>query len=57
MNKDYIFGFLVMFVVMILTKDLNILDSWIMTQIVKLLLGLIALIIASIIFKKIFSKK
>ncbi|MFP5110683.1 hypothetical protein ACSU6B_28850 [Neobacillus sp. C211] len=57
MNKDYIFGFLVMFVVMILTKDLNILDSWIMTQIVKLLLGFIALIIASVIFKKIFSKK
>ncbi|MFD0824553.1 hypothetical protein ACT8ZR_02650 [Neobacillus sp. M.A.Huq-85] len=57
MNKEYIFGFLVMFVVMILTKDLNILDSWIMTQIVKLLLGFIALIIASVIFKKIFSKK
>jgi hypothetical protein len=57
LNKDYIFGFLVMFVVMILTKDLNILDSWIMTQIVKLLLGFIALIIASVIFKKIFSKK
>ncbi|MBI0579968.1 hypothetical protein IEC97_21645 [Neobacillus cucumis] len=56
MNKDYIFGFLVMFVVMILTKDLNILDSWIITQIVKLLLGFIALIIASVIFKKIFSK-
>lgn len=48
LNKDYIFGFLVMYIVMIFTKNLNILNNWGLTLVVQLILGFIVLIFASV---------
>ncbi|WP_157842240.1 hypothetical protein [Priestia megaterium] len=56
MKKDYIFGVIVMLVVLKLTDDLNILDNWFITHLVRLILGFVVLIIASMILKKVLSK-
>lgn len=56
MKKDYIVGFLVMLVVLKLTDNLNILDNWFITHLVRLILGFVVLFIASMILKKAFQK-
>ncbi|MBU3570038.1 hypothetical protein ABFY59_28465 [Priestia aryabhattai] len=57
MKKDYIVGFLVMLVVIKLTDNLNILDSWLLTHLVRLTLGFITLFIVSVILKKVLQKE
>lgn len=57
MKKDYIVGFLVMLVVIKLTDNLNILDNWLLTHLVRLTLGFITLFIVSVILKKVFQKE
>ncbi|MBE2978165.1 hypothetical protein [Priestia megaterium] len=56
MKKDYIFGVIVMLVVLKLTDNLNILDNWFITHLVRLILGFVVLFIASMILKKVFQK-
>jgi hypothetical protein len=57
LNKETIFGFFIMFMVIRLTKGLNILNSWILTDIVRFLLCFTLFIIVSMIIKKIFPKE
>ena len=56
MKKDYIFGVIVMLVVLELTSHLNILNNWFITHLVRLILGFVVLIIASMILKKFLPK-
>ncbi|WP_180232323.1 hypothetical protein [Priestia megaterium] len=56
MKKDYIFGVIVMLVVLELTDNLNILDNGFITHLVRLILGFVVLFIASMILKKVFQK-
>ena len=56
MKKDYIFGVIVMLVVLKLTDNLNVLDNWFITHLVRLILGFVVLFIASMILKKVFQK-
>ncbi|MDC0705826.1 hypothetical protein ABEX30_08170 [Priestia aryabhattai] len=56
MKKDYIFGVIVMLVVLKLTDNLYILDNWFITHLVRLILGFVVLFIASMILKKVFQK-
>jgi hypothetical protein len=56
MKKDYIVGFLVMLVVIKLTDNLNILDNWLLTHLVRLTLGFITLFIVSVILKKVLPR-
>ncbi|WP_280169380.1 hypothetical protein [Priestia megaterium] len=56
MKKDYIFGVIVMLVFLGLTDNLNILNNWFVTHIVRLILGFVVLFIASVILKKVFPK-
>jgi len=57
LKKDYIVGFLVMLVVIKLTNNLNILDNWLLTHLVRLTLAFITLFIVSVILKKVFQKE
>ena len=56
MKKDYIFGVIVMLVVLELTSHLNILNNWFITHLVRLILGFVVLMIASVILKKVLLK-
>lgn len=56
MKKDYIFGGIVMLVVLGLTDKLNIFDNWFITHLVRLILGFMVLIIASVMLKKVLPK-
>ncbi|MED4156614.1 hypothetical protein [Priestia aryabhattai] len=56
MKKDYIFGVIVMLVVLELTSHLNILNNWFITHLVRLILGFVVLLIASMILKKFLPK-
>ncbi|WP_165786613.1 hypothetical protein [Heyndrickxia camelliae] len=57
MNKDSLLAVLVTIVVVTFTKDLNIWDSWIITEIVRLILCFIAVFIVAVIVKKVFPKE
>jgi len=56
MKKDYIFGVIVMLVVLELTVHLNILNSWLLTHLVRLILGFVVLVIASTVLKRFLPK-
>ncbi|MDH2363617.1 hypothetical protein [Priestia megaterium] len=56
MKKDYIFGVIVMLIVLELTAHLNILNNWFITNLVRLMLGFVVLLIASMILKKFLPK-
>jgi len=46
-----------MLVVIKLTNNLNILDNWLLTHLVRLTLAFITLFIVSVILKKVFQKE
>ncbi len=46
-----------MYVIIDITKGINIMDNWLLTQIVRFLLSFILFIIVSMVFQKIFSKE
>ncbi|PLT31135.1 hypothetical protein CUU66_04035 [Peribacillus deserti] len=55
--KDTIFGFIIVAMVIHFTKGLNILDSWILTDIVEFLLCFTLLIVVSLLIETITKRR